>query len=73
MTGEQSRRRGLLQAAVGTALVAWVVVFAAMADAGNPTVLVGAAVSCGLMCLCSVAGGLVAARITDAASAVRLR
>ncbi len=62
-----------MQAAVGTALAAWVVVFAAMADAGNPTVLMGAAVSCGLVCLCSAAGGLVAARITDAASAARLR
>jgi hypothetical protein len=55
------------------ALAAWAVVFAAMTDAGNPSVLMGAAVSCGLVCLCSVAGGLVAARITDAASAARRR
>ncbi|MFJ8966946.1 hypothetical protein ACIRG5_46895 [Lentzea sp. NPDC102401] len=73
MTGEQIRRRGLVQAAVGVALVAWVVVASALADVGNPQVLVGAAVTGGLVCLCAVAGGVVATRITDAASAARLR
>jgi len=71
--GEQIRKRGLVQAAVGVALVAWVVVTAVVADVGNPQVLVGAAVTGGLVCLCAVAGGVVAARITDATSAARLR
>jgi hypothetical protein len=73
MTGEQFRGRGIALAAVGTGLVAWVVVFAALAEVGNPQVLVALAVSGGLMCLCSVAGGVVATRITDAASAARSR
>jgi hypothetical protein len=73
VTGEQIRRRGLVQAAVGVALVAWVVVSSALADVGNPQVLLGTAVSGGLVCLCAVASGVVATRITDAASAARLR
>jgi hypothetical protein len=73
MTGEQIRRRGLVQAAVGVVLVAWVVILAATAEVGNPQVLVGAAVSAGLVCLCSVAGGVVAGRVTDEASAAGLR
>ncbi|MFJ5992195.1 hypothetical protein [Lentzea sp. NPDC092896] len=71
--GEQIRKRGLVQAAVGVALLAWVVVTAAVVDVGNPQVLLGAAVTGGLVCLCAVAGGAVATRITDAPSAVRLR
>lgn len=62
-----------MQAAVGVLLVAWVVVLAATAEVGNPQVLVAAAVSAGLVCLCAVAGGVVAGRITDAASAAGLR
>ncbi|SFR24318.1 hypothetical protein SAMN04488564_107411 [Lentzea waywayandensis] len=62
-----------MQAAVGVAFVAWVAAFSALTEAGNPQVLVAAAVSGGLVCLCAVAGGVVATRITDAASAARLR
>lgn len=60
-------------AAVGVGLIAWMVVAAALAEVGNPRVLVAIAVSGGLVCLCAVAGGAVATRITDAASAARLR
>lgn len=67
------RRRGFALAAVGVVLAAWVVVVAALADAGNPRVLVAAAVCGGLVCLGPVAGGLVAARIADAAAAGRVR
>jgi hypothetical protein len=73
MTGEQIRGRGFVLAAVGSALVAWVVVFAALAEVGNPQVLVGTAVSAGLVCLCPVVAGLVATRITGAESAARVR
>ena len=73
MTGEQIRRRGLGQAAVGAVLVAWVVVVATLTEVGTPHTFVAAAVSAGLVCLCPVASGLVAVRITDAASATRLR
>lgn len=73
MTGEQIRGRGFTLAAVGSALVAWVVVFAALAEVGNPQVLVGTAVSAGLVCLCPVVAGLVATRITGAESAARVR
>ena len=73
MTGEQIGRRGRAVAAVGTGLVAWVVVAAALAEVGNPRVLVAIAVSGGLVCLCAVAGGVVATRIIDAASAARVR
>jgi hypothetical protein len=50
-----------------------VVVVAALADAGNPRVLVAAAVCGGLVCLCPVAAGVVAARIADVAAAARVR
>jgi hypothetical protein len=73
MTGEQIRARGFVLAAVGSALVVWVVVFAALAEVGNPQVLVGTAVSAGLVCLCPVVAGLVATRITGAESAARVR
>ena len=73
MTGEQIRRRGLIHAVLGVVLVAWVVVLAATTEVGNPPVLVAAAVSVGIMCLCAVAAGLVATRITGVASAARLR
>ena len=73
VAGEQIRKRGVVQAAVGVALVAWVVVTAAVADVGNQQVLLGTAVTGGLLCLCAVAGGVVATRITDATSAARLR
>jgi hypothetical protein len=73
MTGEQIRRRGLTHAVLGGVLVAWVVVFAATTEAANPSVLVAAAVSAGLVCLCPVAAGLIATRITGVASAARLR
>jgi hypothetical protein len=73
MTGEQIRGRGFVLAAVGAVLVAWVVVFAALAEVGNPQVLVGTAVSAGLVCLCPVVAGLVATRITGAESAARVR
>jgi hypothetical protein len=73
MTGEQIRRRGLVHAALGVVLVAWVVVFAATTETGTPLVLVAAAVSAGLVCLCPVAAGLVATRITGVASAARMR
>lgn len=62
-----------MQAAAGVGLVAWVVVFAALTEVGTPHTFVAAAVCAGLVCLCPVAGGLVAARITDAASAARVR
>ncbi|MCP2248973.1 hypothetical protein [Lentzea aerocolonigenes] len=67
------RGRGFVLAAVGAALVVWVVVFAALAEVGNPQVLVGTAVSAGLVCLCPLAAGLVATRITGAESAARVR
>jgi hypothetical protein len=73
VTGEQIKGRGRVQAVVGVALVVWVVVFSALTEVGNPQVLVATAVSGGLVCLCAVAGGVVAVRITDAASAARLR
>ncbi|WP_434448730.1 hypothetical protein [Lentzea sp. E54] len=73
MTGERTGRAGLGQAAAGTVFGAWVVVFAAVAEAGNRQVLAGAAVCGGLVCLGAVAGGVVATRITDAASVARLR
>jgi hypothetical protein len=73
MTGEQIRGRGFTLAAVGSALVAWVVVFAALAEVGNPQVLVGTAVSAGVVCLCPVVAGLVATRISGAESAARVR
>ena len=72
MTGEQFRRRGVAQAA-GLGLVAWVVVAAAVAETGNPAVLVATAASGGLVCLCALVGGLVAARVADAAGAARVR
>ncbi|MGW6933096.1 hypothetical protein ACWGE0_23775 [Lentzea sp. NPDC054927] len=73
MTGEQIRSRGRVSAAVGVVLVACVVVFAALAEVETPHALVLTAVIAGLVCLCPVAGGVVATRITDAASAARLR
>jgi hypothetical protein len=73
MTGEQLRRRGLVLAAVGIGFVAWVVVLAAMAEVGNPPVLLAVAVSGALVCLCPVAGGVAATRLVDAAAAARLR
>jgi hypothetical protein len=73
MTGEQIRRRGLVQAAVGLVLVAWVVVVAAMAEVENSQVLVATAVSGSLVCLCAAAGGVVAARLVDAEAAARSR
>lgn len=54
-------------------LVAWVAGFAALIEVENPQVLVGTAVSGGLVCLCVVAGGVMATRMTDAATAARLR
>lgn len=62
-----------MQAAAGLALAAWVVVAAARADVENPPVLVATAASGVLVCLCAVAGGVVATRIADAAAAARLR
>lgn len=62
-----------MQAVAGVVLAALVVVVSSMADAGNPQVLVAAAVSGGLVCLCAAASGLVAVRITDPSSAARLR
>jgi len=62
-----------VQAAVGVAFVAWAAVFSALTEVGNPQVLVATAVSGGLVCMCAVAGGVMATRITDAASAARLR
>ncbi|MEU0883264.1 hypothetical protein ABZ345_32045 [Lentzea sp. NPDC005914] len=73
MTGEQIRSRGLKSAAAGVGLVAWVVVVAALAEVRTWPALVAAAVTSGLICLCPVAGGVVATRITDAESAARLR
>lgn len=73
MTGEQFRGRGLTLAAVGIGLVAWVAVFAALAEVKNPRVLVAIAVSAGLVCLCAAVGGLVAMRIDGAEAAARLR
>jgi hypothetical protein len=67
MTGERG------QAAAGVVLLAWVVAFAALTEVGNPQVLLATAVSGGMVCLCAVAGGVVAMRITDAESAARLR
>lgn len=62
-----------MSAAVGVVLVAWIVVVAALAEVETPHALVLTAVIAGLVCLCPVAGGVVATRITDAASAARLR
>ncbi|MDX8035049.1 hypothetical protein SK803_32945 [Lentzea sp. BCCO 10_0856] len=73
MTGEQIRSRGRVSAAVGVVLVAWVVVVTALVEVETPHALVVTAVTAGLVCLCPVAGGVVATRITDAASAARLR
>ncbi|MDT7784797.1 MAG: hypothetical protein QOF58_3216 [Pseudonocardiales bacterium] len=73
MTGEQMRRRGLAVAAAGVVLVAWVIVFAATTEAGNPPVLLAASLAAGLVCLCLAGAGSVAARIGDAAAAARLR
>ncbi|MFD4643239.1 hypothetical protein ACFWN2_38440 [Lentzea sp. NPDC058436] len=73
MTGEQFRRRGVARAVAGAGLVVWVVVVAAVAETGNPPVLVATAASGGLVCLCVLAGGLVATRVVDAAAAARLR
>jgi hypothetical protein len=73
MTGEQIRRRGLVQAAAGLVLVAWVVVVAATAEVENRQVLVATAVSGALVCLCAAAGGVVATRLLDAAAAARSR
>ncbi|PWK81629.1 hypothetical protein C8D88_11639 [Lentzea atacamensis] len=73
MTGERIRRRGLVQAAVGLLLATWVVVVAARAEVENPLVLVATAVTGMLVCLCAVAGGVVATRLADTAAAARLR
>ncbi len=62
-----------MQAVVGAGLVAWVVVFAVTAEVGNPPVLVAAAVSAGLVCLCPVAAGVLLTRVVGAASAARVR
>lgn len=62
-----------MSAAVGAVLVAWVVAFAALVEVETPHALVLTAVIAGLMCLCPVASGVVATRITDAASAAPLR
>jgi hypothetical protein len=67
MTGERG------QAVAGAVLLAWVVGFAALTEVGNPRVLLATAVSGGLVCLCAVAGGVVATRIADGESAARLR
>lgn len=61
------------QAAAGVVLLAWIVVFAALTEVENPQVLLATAVSGGLVCLCAVAGGVVAVRVTDAEAAARLR
>ncbi|MDX3663981.1 hypothetical protein PV646_42425 [Streptomyces sp. ID05-26A] len=61
------------QVVAGVVLLAWVAVFAAVADVANPQVLLASAVSGGLVCSCAVAGGVVAMRLTDAESASRLR
>ncbi|MFD4670086.1 hypothetical protein ACFWNN_10145 [Lentzea sp. NPDC058450] len=73
MTGEQVRKRGVVPAVAGAVLMAWVAVVAALAEVGTPQVLGATAVSGGLVCLCAAVTGLVAARITDAASAARVR
>lgn len=73
MTGERIRRRGVVQAVVGLAFAAWVVVVAARAEVENPLVLVAAAASGVLVCLCAVAAGVMATRVVDAAAAARLR
>ncbi|USX48463.1 hypothetical protein [Lentzea sp. HUAS12] len=73
VTGERFRRRGVAQAVVGFGLLTWVVVAAAVAETGNSSVLVATAASGGLVCLCVLAGGLVAARVADAAAAARVR
>ncbi|GGU55162.1 hypothetical protein [Lentzea flava] len=65
MTGEKLRGRGLAVAAAGVLLVAWVIVFAATTEVGNPPVLVAAAVPAGMVSLCAVAAGLVASRVTE--------
>lgn len=69
MTGEKLRGRGIAVAVAGVVLVAWVVVFAATAEVGNPPVLVGAAVTAGMACLCAVAAGVVASRVTELTAA----
>ncbi|KOV80106.1 hypothetical protein [Nocardia sp. NRRL S-836] len=71
MTGE--RAHGPAQVVAGIGLVAWVVAFAVTTDVGNPPVLVAAAVSAGLVCLCPVAAGVLTARVVDAVSARRWR
>lgn len=73
MTGEKLRKQGIVQVAVGVVLVAWVVVFAATAEVGNPAVLLAAAATAGIVCLAALASGVVATRVVDVASAVRLR
>lgn len=62
-----------MQAVVGLVLVACVVVVAALVEVENPQVLVATAVSGAFVCSCAVAGGVVAARLVDAAAAARLR
>lgn len=73
MAGERVRWQGVVHIAVGVVLVAWVVVAAATVEVGNPGVLLGAAVTAGIMCLVAVAAGVVATRVVDVASAMRLR
>ncbi|HEX8868879.1 MAG TPA: hypothetical protein VF821_24675 [Lentzea sp.] len=73
MTGEKLRGRGLAVAAVGVVLVAWMVVSATTTEVATPHMFRAATVSAALVCLCPVAAGLVAWRITDAGSAARLR
>ncbi|KJK50816.1 hypothetical protein UK23_09105 [Lentzea aerocolonigenes] len=73
MTGEKLRGRGLAVAAAGVVLVAWMVVSATTTEVATPHMFRAATVSAALACLCAVAAGLVAWRITDAGSAARLR
>ncbi|MET9626149.1 hypothetical protein ABZX92_01680 [Lentzea sp. NPDC006480] len=72
MTGEQIRKRGLAVAAAGIALIAWVVVVAVTTEVGNPPVLAAAAMAAGMVCLCVVAAGAVASRVTER-TAARMR
>ncbi|WP_090058928.1 hypothetical protein [Lentzea fradiae] len=70
---EEFRKRGPWQAVAGVVLAAWVVLTAAVAETGTPQVLVATAATGAMLCLCPVAGGLVARRVTGAVPAARLR